>query len=82
MSRVRIADLKANLSRHLRSVRNGREITVVDRSTPIARIVPFDDGGTLQVRCATRKPSDIGASPPVQPPTDSLRVLLDDRASR
>jgi prevent-host-death family protein len=42
MSRVKIADLKARLSRHLRAVRRGGSITVLDRETPIARIVPMD----------------------------------------
>lgn len=41
MNIVKIADLKNNLSRHLARVRKGGEITVLDRETPIARIVPF-----------------------------------------
>jgi prevent-host-death family protein len=41
MSDVGIADLKARLSEHLRSVRNGGTLTVLDRDTPIARIVPY-----------------------------------------
>jgi antitoxin (DNA-binding transcriptional repressor) of toxin-antitoxin stability system len=41
MSDVGIAELKARLSEHLRSVRNGLKLTVLDRDTPIARIVPF-----------------------------------------
>ena len=41
MSTVRIADLKSRLSEHLRSVRNGRSLTILDRDTPIARIVPW-----------------------------------------
>lgn len=41
MKAVKIADLKNNLSRHLARVREGGELTVLDRDTPIARIVPF-----------------------------------------
>jgi prevent-host-death family protein len=41
---VKIADLKNNLSRHLERVRKGGEITVLDRQTPVARIVPFAHG--------------------------------------
>lgn len=41
MNAVKIADLKNNLSRHLLHVRKGGEITVLDRDTPVARIVPF-----------------------------------------
>ena len=41
MVNAKIADLKNNLSRYLAHVRRGGEITVLDRDTPVARIVPF-----------------------------------------
>jgi antitoxin (DNA-binding transcriptional repressor) of toxin-antitoxin stability system len=41
MNSVNIADLKNNLSRHLARVRAGAELTVLDRDTPVARILPF-----------------------------------------
>lgn len=52
---VKIADLKNNLSRHLASVRQGREITVLDRETPVARLVPFVPGD--------RRGSGVGVDP-------------------
>jgi prevent-host-death family protein len=82
MSKVGIADLKAHLSEHLRKVRGGRTLTVVDRNTPIARIVPFDADAPLEVRRATRKPSELRLPPAPSAPTDSLAMLLKDRASR
>lgn len=82
MSKVGIADLKAHLSRHLRSVRGGRTLTVLDRDTPIAQIVPYDTELPLEVRRATRKPKDLQLPSPPSAPTDSLSVLLEDRASR
>jgi prevent-host-death family protein len=82
MSRVGIADLKAHLSHHLRRVRGGRTITVVDRDTPVARIVPYGAETPLEVRRATRKPSDLRDLPPTPSPTDSLSILVRDRASR
>lgn len=45
MKQVKIADLKNNLSRYLMHVRQGSEVTVLDRDTPIARIVPFSPRG-------------------------------------
>ncbi len=45
MKKVKIADLKNNLSRYLTHVRQGSEVTVLDRDTPIARIVPFSPRG-------------------------------------
>ena len=40
-ARVKIADLKAHLSEHLRKVRAGGSLTILDRETPIARIEPY-----------------------------------------
>lgn len=44
MQPVKIADLKNNLSRHLNRVRQGEPITVLDRDTPVARLIPFVHG--------------------------------------
>ena len=40
MTGTRIADLKSRLSEHLRKVRAGGSLTILDRDTPIARIIP------------------------------------------
>jgi prevent-host-death family protein len=82
MTSVGIAELKAHLSEHLRRVRRGRTITVLDRDTPVARIVPYEAAGPLEIRRATRKPRDVRVAPPPSQPTDSLALLLADRASR
>lgn len=82
MKKVGIADLKAHLSRHLRSVRGGHTITVVDRDTPVARIIPYDDEKSIEMRRATRKPGELRLPQPLGKPTNSLAVLLQDRASR
>jgi antitoxin (DNA-binding transcriptional repressor) of toxin-antitoxin stability system len=42
MAMVRIADLKNNLSRHMAVVKRGGQITVLERDTPVARIIPFN----------------------------------------
>ncbi len=82
MSKVGIADLKARLSQHLRKVRRGHTLIVLDRDTPVARIVPYDSKSPLEVRRATRKPAELRLPPPPPSPTDSLKLLLQDRASR
>jgi prevent-host-death family protein len=81
MKTVGIADLKARLSEHLRWVRRGRSLTVLDRDTPVARLVPYEPEH-LEVRHATRRLQDL--KPPSRPvrTTDSLAVLLDDRRRR
>lgn len=80
MSSVNIAILKANLSAYLREVRKGREVTVLDRETPVARIVPLAAAAEL---LPSRKPvrdlREIKLPVPVQQPVDSLAVLLDER---
>jgi antitoxin (DNA-binding transcriptional repressor) of toxin-antitoxin stability system len=81
MCKAGIADLKAHLSQHLRKVRGGRTLTVVDRDTPVAQIIPYDAGSPLEVRRATRKPCDLPLPSPASGRTDSLSVLLQDRAS-
>ena len=45
MSRVKVAELKAKLSGYLRQVKQGETVTVYDRSTPIADIVPHESSG-------------------------------------
>jgi prevent-host-death family protein len=47
MQTVNIADLKNNLSSWLEQVRNGEELVVKDRNTPIARLLPLTSGENL-----------------------------------
>jgi len=44
---VGIRELRADLSRYLKRVREGEEILVTDRGTPIARITPADGRSKL-----------------------------------
>lgn len=81
MKTVGIADLKARLSEHLQAVRKGRSVTVVDRRTPVARLVPYVSE-PLEIRHATRRPQSIKLAGRPERATDSLTVILDDRARR
>lgn len=81
MSDVRIADLKARLSEHLRSVRKGGTLTVLDRDTPVARIVPVV-APSLEVRKAQRSVRDLKLPTKPAKRTDSVAVLLEDRGRR
>ncbi len=81
MKTVGIADLKAHLSEYLRAVRRGRTLTVLDRKSPIARLVPVE-AGPLEVRRASRRTVDLAQPRPTTPATDSLALLLEDRARR
>ena len=81
MSDVRIADLKARLSEHLRSVRNGGTVTVLDRDTPVARIIPVATP-SLEIRKATRRLRDLELPPKPGRRTNSTAALLEDRRRR
>jgi prevent-host-death family protein len=81
MSNVRIADLKARLSEHLRSVRNGGTVTVLDRDTPVARIIPVA-APSLDIRKATRRLRDLKLPPRLSKRTDSTALLVQDRRRR
>lgn len=81
MRNVRIADLKARLSEHLRRVRNGGSLTVLDRDTPVARIVPYATPA-LDIRKASRQLRDLKVPAKPAKRTDSVAVLLDDRRRR
>jgi prevent-host-death family protein len=81
MSDVGIAELKARLSEHLRSVRNGGTLTVLDRETPIARIVPYA-AQPLEIRKAKRALGDLRLPPKPSKRTDSLAILVEDRRRR
>ena len=86
MKNVRIADLKARLSEHLRAVRRGETITVLDRDTPVARIVPLDANSDALVAQRPRRRyarlADVPLSPPMRLPFDIVDVLLEERGDR
>lgn len=83
MKGIRIADLKSHLSEHLRHVRRGRTLTILDRNTPIARMVPFkENSGLLQVRSPlpdSPKLQQIQLPPPLRRQKDIVTFLLKDR---
>lgn len=84
MKHVGIADLKAHLSAHLRTVRKGEPLLVMDRGTPVARLLPAaDSSGGLVTRPPTRDLKAVRQLlkrlPPLDLPVDSLSVLLEDR---
>ncbi|MBD0316613.1 MAG: type II toxin-antitoxin system prevent-host-death family antitoxin [Nitrospiraceae bacterium] len=83
MITVRVADLKSRLSEYLRKVRAGRTVTVLDRSTPIARIVPYEEHGqSLTIRSPLPgSPSlrEVSLPPPLRFRRDIVALLLEER---
>jgi antitoxin (DNA-binding transcriptional repressor) of toxin-antitoxin stability system len=62
-------------------VRNGGTLTVLDRGTPIARIVPYA-AQALEVRRARRRLRDLKLPPKPAKRTDSVAILVEDRRRR
>jgi prevent-host-death family protein len=82
MTEVRIADLKSRLSEHLRRVRRGASITVLDRDTPVARLVPYEDGSPLVIRrplAGAPSLRDVALPPPLGIERDVVELLLEER---
>ena len=83
MKKVKIADLKARLSEHLRQVRRGETYTVMDRETPIARLLPYGAGAEpLRIRKPLRRvPTlhDVRLPPPLKTDVDPVALLLEER---
>ncbi len=82
VSSVNIAALTARLSHYLKLVRRGRSLTVLDRDTPVARIVPYPGkADRLRVRRPIRGPNEVRLPPPAKASIDSLSLLLEERYS-
>jgi antitoxin (DNA-binding transcriptional repressor) of toxin-antitoxin stability system len=83
MSGIRIADLKSRLSEHLRKVRAGGSLIILDRDTPIARIVPWKAGiGSLKLRAplpGAPKLQRVLLPLPLRLRGDVVKLLMEER---
>jgi prevent-host-death family protein len=84
MKAVRIAELKARLSEYLRVVRGGETITVLDRETRVAEIVPVRASNALRIRkpaagapASNRVPLPKASTSKI----DAVEILLETRQS-
>jgi len=85
MKRVKIADLKNQLSRYLRAVEQGAEIEVTDRHRPIVRLVPAGAAESRIRIIAARRPfAEVRNRRYARARwrVDSLQLLLEERGKR
>jgi prevent-host-death family protein len=85
MTRVKIADLKNNLSRYLRAVEDGDTVEILHRDRPIARIVPIGPRqriGTLPPKRPFSEIREKRYPPAGRPGFDIVELLLEDRRKR
>ena len=86
--RVRVAELKARLSHYLRLARAGETVTVCDRDTPIARIVPYVHElapyrlTMIEPEPGALKLHEIPLLPPLDLGFDIVELLMEDRNKR
>jgi prevent-host-death family protein len=82
MQQVRIAELKSKLSEFLRAVRSGESITVLDRNTSIAQIVPMAERPGIRIRrpvTGSPPPNKVALPKPANVGSDILKLLLEER---
>lgn len=81
MKRIGIADLKARLSEHIRYVRAGHEVTVLDRSRAVARIVPIEEHAPIRARPAlgSVRFQDVPLPEPLGLEFDVVSILIEER---
>ena len=80
MKTINISYFKAHLSQELNKVRNGGKITIKDRNTPVADVIPHTTEPILPVRLPLREFSLKSLSFTVQ--KDPVAVLMDERGTR
>ena len=94
MKKASVSELKNNLSRYLRAVRNGEPVQITDREAPVALLVGLQDRTELQSEPRARLardgllrlgkgpvPRDLIEAGPVESEGGVLDALLDERAS-
>ncbi len=86
MKRAMVSELKLHLSTYLAEVRRGESIVVCDRTTPIARLVPYEDEEHegFDVVPSSRPITDLKKVRRVRPKrsVDVVRLLREDRDAR
>ena len=85
MIKVKVGELRNHLSRYLKKVRHGAEITITDRETPIGKIVPYPS--ELEDFQIIDPPHGYGGLsklnfPDLPTKIDPVEILLQDRRKR
>ena len=86
MKKVRVAELKSRLSEHLRAVKRGQTILVLERDSPIAHITPLESKASplvVRPRAARALPlAEIPLPAPLKLKTDIVALLAQERGER
>ena len=86
-SQVNISTLKAELSRYLRLVKDGKEITIMDRNLAVAKISPVNSENMPSLKVIPPLDSDTSfeafkGKKLLKKKTDIVASLLEDREEK
>jgi prevent-host-death family protein len=86
-STANVATFKAHLSEYLRVVKTGGEVIVMDRQTPVARLIPYHEEEPFKLEVLKAEEPFNGLEEFYGKPikglkVDSLRALLEERGDR
>jgi antitoxin (DNA-binding transcriptional repressor) of toxin-antitoxin stability system len=86
MKSVNIAKFKAELGKYLGYIRRGEEVIVLDRSQPLARVLPFKQADLkLVIEEPIDKNNNLSSfhfKPIPNKKIDSLKFLTEERGER
>ncbi len=84
MKTANVSELKARLSSYLAEVRKGNTVVVLDRRTPIARLIPYEKTQELKVTEPIRPPAKLRDLKPIRlrKKMDPLKFLREARGQR
>jgi prevent-host-death family protein len=85
MKKAKVSELKARLSAYLAEVRVGGTVVVYDRTTPIARLVPFqEEADDVVIIENSASPAELRRLKGVRPkkPVDVDKLLGELRKDR
>ncbi len=66
MKTANVSELKARLSSYLAEVRKGNTVVVLDRRTPIARLIPYENTQELKITESTCAPAKLRDLKPIR----------------
>lgn len=87
MISVKIAEFRNQLSKYLKKVRQGDEVVITDRDTPIGRLVPYEEDEADEPFEMVPPPDGFEGLnritfAPTKIPGDIVDLLLEDRKKR
>jgi len=84
MKSAKVSELKARLSSYLADVRKGDTVVVLDRRTPIARLIPYENTQELKITEPTHAPAKLRNLKPIRlrKKMDPVKFLREARGRR